>query len=76
MPCYDHRTSPSYINKHEVQPLKRTNEQLAARVNKYARWMCWLLQDREAKWIDKKPLPRGLQKWAKEHREFDNRRNL
>ena len=74
MPCYDHRDSASYIVEHELQPLKRTNEQLADRVNQYAQWMCWLLKDRDACWVDKAEMPADLAKWAKEHEAFDKER--
>jgi hypothetical protein len=67
MPCYDHRSSPEYIAKHTVDPLKE-------RVNKYADWLCWLLTDREARWLDKTEMPADLVEWAAEHEKFDKER--
>lgn len=66
MPCYDHRSSPSYIEEHEIRPLQR-------RVDEYAKWLCFLLQRTPATEIHK--LPVDLQAWWSEHIDFDKSRD-
>ena len=61
MPCYDHRSSPSYIRDHEVAPLKQ-------RCDQYARWLCFLLNDLDTPGL---ALPEDLAIWWREHEAFD-----
>jgi hypothetical protein len=65
MPCYDHRSSASYIQEHTVEPLEK-------RVNQYAGWLCDLLMRVPAEEIH--TLPKGLQEWWKGHQDFDRKR--
>lgn len=67
MPCYDHRTSPSYMS----EQMEQQRAQLQKRNDELAEMLCGLCRFAPQAAINSVP---GLALWWEEHRQFDANR--